>query len=361
MAARGPGGHRNPATHSSRNPLADLGWVAVAVAVAVAVIVVLVVSNRTRSGQPRATVSFPSAAHPTTYVDPRTAPTPPARGAYFGAWVGPAVYTQANSIAVVDSLQRDLGRRLDIVHTYLKWQAPFPTVSDLDFARQGSTLLVSWAGTDTRAIVSGAYDKWIRKRALAIKAFGHPVFLEWRWEMDRPNLHWQIHSGAEYVAAWKHIRVIFKAEHVNNVAWVWCPTAAGFADGRAAAFYPGNSEVDWICADAYPGASGYRSFANTVGPFLTWAAQHPRPVMIGEYGVPRSYGSAGRAAWLRDATQTVRDDPQIKALIYFDADPTGHGPQLSYSLQDDAAALREFRGMADNSYFNPVHLSVQGQ
>jgi len=257
-------------------------------------------------------------------------------------------------------LQRDLGRRLDIVHTYLKWQAPFPTVSDLAFAQQGSTLLVSWAGADTRTIVSGAYDKWIRKRALEIKAFGHPVFLEWRWEMDRPNLRWQIHSGTEYVAAWRHIRAIFRAEHVNNAAWVWCPTAAGFADGRAAAFYPGDSQVDWICADAYPGATGYRSFASTAGPFLTWAAQHPRPVMIGEYGVPQSYGSAGRAAWLRDAMRTAQDDPQIKALVYFDADPTGHGPRLSYSLESDAAALREFRGIADSSYFNPLRRSVQG-
>ena len=111
MAARGPAGHRNPATHSSRNRVTYLGWVVAAVAVAVAVTVVLVVSNRTRSGQPGAAASFPSAAHPTTYVDPRTAPTPPARGVYFGAWVGPAVYTQANSIAAVDSLQRDLGRR----------------------------------------------------------------------------------------------------------------------------------------------------------------------------------------------------------------------------------------------------------
>lgn len=348
----------SPASHSARNRLAYLGWVIAAVAVAVTVL--LVVSNRPRSGQSPAVVKFPSAAHPTTYVDPHAAPIPPAHGAYFGAWVGPPIYTQANSIAAVDTLQRDLGRRLDIVHTYLKWQAPFPTVSDLAFAQQGSTLLVSWAGADTRTIVSGAYDKWIRKRALEIKAFGHPVFLEWRWEMDRPNLRWQIHSGTEYVAAWRHIRAIFRAEHVSNAAWVWCPTAAGFADGRAAAFYPGDSQVDWICADAYPGATGYRSFASTAGPFLTWAAQHPRPVMIGEYGVPQSYGSAGRAAWLRDAMRTAQDDPQIKALVYFDADPTGHGPQLSYSLESDAAALREFRGIADSSYFNPLRRSVQG-
>ena len=60
-------------------------------------------------------------------------------------------------------------------------------------------------------------------------------------------------SGRDFVAAWDHIRAIFAAVGVKNAAWVWCPTANGFnPDGRAAAFYPGDNKVDWICADAYP-------------------------------------------------------------------------------------------------------------
>jgi hypothetical protein len=323
-------------------------------AVVAAVLVVLVAGPLSRPPAPSASRSPGAAPAPraSTTVNPSTAPVPPPQGAYLGAWVGPDDYTQANEIAAVDSLQTVLGHKLSIVHTYLKWQAPFPTPSDMAFVRQGSTLLISWAGTDTKQIISGADDNWIRTRAQQIKALGEPVFLEWRWEMDRPNLRSQEHSGADYVAAWDHIRAIFSAAGVTNAAWVWCPTAAGFSDGRAAAFYPGNNEVDWICADAYPEYGTDASFAATVTPFLAWASKDGKPVMIGEFGVPESYGAQQRAQWLRAAQHVVLADHQIKALLYFDANPAGQGPAGSYAL-GDTAALSAFRAMADQPYFNP--------
>jgi hypothetical protein len=304
------------------------------------------------SGSPTSAPAAPAPQVSTT-VNPAEAPTPPAQGAYLGAWVGPDVFTQANEILAVNSLQQQIGRKLNIVHTYLKWRALFPTPSNLTFVSQGSTLLISWAGTGTKEINSGADDAWIRTRAEQIKALGKPVFLEWRWEMDRPNLRAEEQSGAAYVAAWDRIRSIFAATGVHNAAWVWCPTAAGFSNGQAAAFYPGDNQVDWICADAYPGYGTVASFASTVDPFLSWASHHAKPVMIGEFGVPRSYGAHQRAQWLRAAQQVVQADHQIKALLYFDANPTGQGPDGSYSLGTDSAALAAFRFIANQPYFNP--------
>jgi hypothetical protein len=335
---------------------------AVAAAAVIGVVIVLVnpFGNRTgnSSGPPTLTPT------PVTTVDPRTAPTPPARGAYFGAFVQPPFYSQQSKIAAVDSLQQQIGRRLDIVHTYVTWHAPFPTGSDLAFMRQGSILLVSWAGADTRAIASGADDSWIRQRARAIKATGRPILLEWRWEMNRPNLAYQVHSPADYIAAWDHIRSIFAGEHVDNVAWVWCPSASAFANGLAPAFYPGNNEVDWVCADAYPKFGQQQSFAELVQPVLDWAAHHSKPVMIGEYGVSSSsYTAQQRARWLRDAAKTAQDDPQVKALVYFDSDPAAKPPQRSSSflLDKGSAALQAFRAVADESYFNPRGLPVAGK
>jgi Glycosyl hydrolase family 26 len=323
-------------------------------AVVAAVLVIVVTDPFSGSSAPSASRSSGPVPSPriSSTVNPATAPTPPAQGAYLGAWVGPDVFTQANEIAAVDSLQSELGHKLSIVHTYLKWQAKFPTPSDMAFVRQGSTLLISWAGTDTEQIISGADDSWIRTRAGQIKALGKPVFLEWRWEMDRPNLRSEEHSGADYVAAWDHIRAIFSAAGVTNAAWVWCPTAMGFSDGQAAAFYPGDNEVDWICADAYPQYGSNASFAATVNPFLSWASHHGKPVMIGEFGVPESYGAQQRAHWLRAAQQVVVADRQIKALLYFDANPAGQGPAGSYAL-GVTEALSAFRAIAEQPYFNP--------
>ncbi|MGD0064566.1 MAG: hypothetical protein ABSB76_14130 [Streptosporangiaceae bacterium] len=342
-------------THRLRLLVAGLVCVVAAAAVAIVVTDPFSSSPSSPSSPGPVSAAGPSPApQVSSTVNPALAPTPPASGAYLGAWVGPDVFTQANEILAVQGLQSQLGRKLSIVHTYLKWQAPFPTPSDLTFLNQGSMLLISWAGTDTRQIMSGADDSWIRTRARQIKALGKPVFLEWRWEMDRPNLRSQVHSGADYVAAWDHIRAIFAAAGVHNAAWVWCPTANGFSDGQAAAFYPGNNEVDWICADAYPAYGSTASFASTVTAFLGWASHYDKPVMIGEFGVPESDGASQRAQWLRAAQQVVVADRQIKALLYFDANPAGQGPQGSYSLAGDAAALSAFRAIAAQPYFNPA-------
>lgn len=298
------------------------------------------------------------ASQPTTprriSASPSTGPAMPAKGAYLGAWVGPAVYTQQGRIQAVDALQQQIGRRLDIVHIYLQQQARFPTSSDLAFVRQGSMLLISWALNDTRGIAAGRYDSGIRQRAREIKAIGKPVFLEWRWEMDRPNLRAQIGSPADYIAAWKHVRRIFAEQHADNVAWVWCPSARGFTGGYAGAYYPGNNEVDWVCADAYPGGGSLRPFAQVVQPFLAWASHHPKPVMIGEYGVPLRFSPQERAQWLHGAAQTIMTHPTIKAAVYFDG--PGVNPGSSFIL--DAGSLQAFRGIADNHYFNPRKLSV---
>jgi hypothetical protein len=320
---------------------------------AVAVLAVVVINPFSSSPSQPASAPPSPAPRVSTPGSPDEGPKAPAQGAYLGAAVTPAVFTQDNDILAVDSLQRKIGRKLGIVHIYLKWQAAFPTRSDLAFLNQGSVLLVSWAGTSLQQITSGTDDSWIRTRAKQIKALGKPVFLEWRWEMDRPNLRSQVRSGADYVAAWDHIRAIFAAAGVRNAAWVWCPTAAGFAVGRAAAYYPGDNEVDWICADAYPQYGTYASFASTVGPFLSWASHHGKPVMIGEFGVPQSYGGQQRAQWLRAAQQVVLDDHQIKALVYYDANPAGQGPAGRYALGGDGAALAAFRSIALMPYFNP--------
>lgn len=329
----------------------------VAAAVIVAIVVIVVANPFSSTPAPAGTAAIPrqTAPVPAGTADPSTAPVPPAHGVYFGARVKPTIHTQPGAVDAIDTLQRQIGRRLDIVHVYLKWQAPFPTPSDVAFMQQGSMLLLSWAGTDTEAIAQGRYDSFIKQRALEIKATGKKIFLEWRWEMDRPNLRAEEHSPAAYIAAWDHIRSIFAQEHVNNVAWVWCPTAKGFAGGDAASFYPGDNEVDWVCADAYPGPGPYRSFADVVQPFLEWASHHQKPIMIGEYGVPQTYSPQQRAQWLKDAAQTVMRDGQIKALVYFDADH-----QHAYSLYSGTPALQEFRAMATKPYFDPNRLRLSG-
>jgi len=259
---------------------------------------------------------------PAAYVlpaQPPRSPQAPRTGAWVGAWVRPALPTVQGRLAAVADFEHQLGRPLDVSHVYHQWDDDFPAEDDRALAAAGHTVLLSWAGTDTRQIQAGLYDDVIRARARDLRAWGVPVLLEWRWEMDRPNLQAEVWSPADYVAAWQHLRAVFRQEQVDNVGWVWCPLATGFVDGRAPAFYPGDAEVDWLCADTYPGRT-LQPFATAVGPFLDWAAGHPQPVLIGEFGMKKTLGERERQRWLVETGEFVMTRPQIKGLVYFDAD-----------------------------------------
>ncbi len=297
------------------------------------------------SGGPVATYRGPFAAGPVA---------PPQSGALLGAWVKPDVLTQPARLAAVSDLETALGRPLDFVNTYRRFDEPFPTQSDRVFTRTGRPLMLSWAIDDTRLVTSGAQDAAIRDWAGRIRDFGRPVLLRFRWEMDRPNLQAAMWSAADYIEAWKHVRALFAGAGARNVSWVWCPTAEGFAGGYAPAFYPGDDQVDWTCVDAYAGHV-LRPLGDVLRPFLIWAAAHPKPIVVGEFGVAAAWGTTARARWLADAAAVVQRNPQIKAVSYFDSDPDGNAPDQRFQLGDDPPVLSAFAALARSPYFNTRH------
>lgn len=268
-------------------------------------------------------------------------PEPPA-GVWMGAWVKPpGPETQAALFSAYRNYERTIGHRMSIVHLYHPWTSPFPKTAEKTFLDHGYQVLVSWGGTDTRAIAAGQYDDLIRQRARAVKRLRKPILLMWRGEMDRPNLRAQIWSPADYVTAWRHIRTIFDQVGARNVGWVWCPLANGFASGRSQPYYPGDNQVDWLCTDVYPERDDVRPFSQVAAPFLKWARGHHKPIVIGEYGADAGDPRA-QLAWVRGAWRTITGTPAIKAATYFDGnDTTAHTP-YRYSLRQNRAALTAF-------------------
>jgi hypothetical protein len=278
--------------------------------------------------------------------------SPPKEGALVGAWIKPDALTHAGRLEAVDGLEKNLGRKLPILNTYRRFDQLVGTDSDKEFLAQGATLMVSWATGDNRSIVDGEHDQLIREQAKAIKKVDAPVLLRMRWEMDRPNLRATMWSAEDYIAAWRYVRNVFAQERADNVSWVWCPTAEGFIRGDAPAFYPGDDQVDWTCVDVYAG-NVFQPIGRLMGTFLQWAAQHPKPIIIGEFGVAKAWGSAGRAAWLTDAERTFKANHQIKAVAYFESDPDGNGPKQQFQLTGDRPAFRAFARLTKDPYFNP--------
>jgi hypothetical protein len=284
-----------------------------------------------------------------TTVRAGVAPVPPSgQGAYFGALVDPKTQSLAD-------FQQAIGRRLDITAVpFRDWNQTFPTPDDQSVLNSGATMLLTLQGGDTHEITSGRLNKTITARAQAIKNTHKPIFIRWQADMDEHAARHTVHSASAYISAWKHIRQLFREAGVENVAWVWCPTAGGFdGDSPAPSYYPGDDQVDWLCADAFPTAdNSANSLSNVLKHFLDWTAHHPKPVMIGEFGVPRDFGPH-RAGWIRSAAETLQN-PQVKAAVYYDSQNSDD----NYTLTGDAAAMSALREMATTPFFNPRNLLV---
>ncbi len=224
---------------------------------------------------------------------------------------------------------------------YAKGVTPFFTWQSWDRNADNQTTY------DIRTIPRGDHDAYIREWARGAKAWGKPFFLRFNHEM---NGDWYPYSpgvnditAADYVAAWRHVHDIFRAEGATNAKWVWCPDA-----GRSisSAIYPGDSYVDWICLDTYNWGntkswSSWRSLYDAFKPgydaILSVAPS--KPLMIGETGSVESGGD--KAAWIRQAyNQDVPTGlPKIKMVVYADE----YWPPDDWRVDTSAASLAAYK------------------
>ena len=314
--------------------------------VAVVVVIAGAVLLFGNSSSTKKHVALPSSSSSSSSsVTPTPSAIVPKSGVLFGAAAQPADGTDAGRTTVFTALQKSLGVNLDIIHEYRRWDQPIDTSFERQYIAQHKTLLISWTGTDTKIMASGQGDAIMAERARQVAALKVPVFFEFRWEMDGPGRASIVHSPADYIAAWDRMRKVFAEQKVTNAQFVWCPLAMGFGNNRAQAYYPGDNEVDWVCADVYsPGNKTPVSFANLAGPFLNWAAGHPsKPIMIGEFGAAQSWGSAGRVAWLSAIKQVIQDHPQIKAMLYYNSNLGG---DVKYEVNSDPNVSQALASLA---------------
>jgi hypothetical protein len=276
----------------------------------------------------------------------------------FGAYVHRTYSGQTDSQQVA-TLEAFLGRKLAIDHVgFYAWSAAFPVSRMKQDVAAGRSPLISWKQASSTDITSGSLDAAIRGRADALKSVGGRVFLQFSGEMDRLKT---AGTPSQFIAAWRHVRAIFKNRGATNVRFVWCPTAYGFQSDRAAAYYPADWAVDWLCADGYNWgpqyrpAFGWRTFGQIFGSFISWAAAHPRPILIGEWASVEDPNSAGRkASWLNDARSYVENHSQIQALSYFDTIGWDESTNRSvdWRAQTSSSAYNAFKQMALDTYFS---------
>jgi len=217
----------------------------------------------------------------------------------------------------------------------------FPTNPMESIRTHGSIPVLAWSSQSIPStkeepdfqlsdVISGRYDNYIREFATQAKAWNHPYFLRFNWEMNGKWFPW--HEGVngnqpgESAKAWRHVHDIFTAVGSTNATWVWCPNVEYSGSTSLASLYPGDAYVDWTCLDGYNWGTNpakpdkWKSFDTIYKPTyqkIVETIAPSKPMMIGEVASTEYGGS--KAAWIKDMLAKLPTDyKQIRALLWFD-------------------------------------------
>jgi len=306
-------------------------------------------------------------------------------GVYLGTFHG----VSSSSLALFEKI----GKGIAISAAYQNFSSAFPNGFLQGNAYVGRISLLTWEffpgstqrvaeyeGRVLEAIIDGLYDDVLMNWADGARAFGKPVFLRFGHEMNGDWYPWSgINNGGgeldgygspdlpdgpeRFVDAYRYIHDFFTEQGATNVLWVWCPNAPFEAMeqalgswNHAAAYYPGDEYVDWLCFDGYNwGSSAFGQQFNAqwqafdeifASSYAELQAINPeKPIMIGEFASTEEGGD--KAAWIIDTFDTIRQDyPQIRALIWFHI-----AKETDWRINSSEAALEAYSQAVAEEYW----------
>jgi len=318
------------------------------------------------------------------------APPSSPRSLYWGASIGKQLTgTQAPwDMAAVRKFERMTGKRLSIVHFASPFadcsSSPcsfyrFPTSLMTRVREHGAIPFLSWSSQSTPSsvnesnfrlsdVIAGRYDAYVRSFAEAAKNWRHPFFLRFDHEMNGDWFPWSEgvngNQAGQYVAAWRHVHLIFTSVGVTNATWVWCPNASPTDTvAKLAELYPGDAYVDWTCLDGYnfgtnPSRStswmsfdeiyrsSYRKIVGAIAP--------TKPMIIGEVASSEHGGS--KAAWIREMLRELSISySKLRGVLWFDR----YDSDMDWPIETSSTAIAAFaRGIRISAYTTNTYANL---
>jgi hypothetical protein len=204
-------------------------------------------------------------------------------------------------------------------HIYSQYNLNPPNARMLTMGN-GSLSWNSVAGAKPGSSVYNDFVRW----ADVLKARSGPTLLTFSHEPEATGQK-RFGNSAGFIAAWRHVVDIFRAQGVKNVQWTWQMTAYSFkvsgSDPRAASkWYPGDAYVDNVAGDAYNWSNcrggSVQQLSTVAAPLVAFARAHHKGAVLGEYGT--GPGSV-RAGWLRNAASyLIQNANTFRGAYYFD-------------------------------------------
>lgn len=276
------------------------------------------------------------------------APSPAAGGeplrdrVRFGAWVG----GMTGDPSRLEDFERLVRHRTDVASYYWGFGDVFPGAVERTFADGGKrAVLVSWDMGPTRFTEwsSGDHDAYLDQVADAFLAHPHRVHVrpwpemngDWQtFQPTPPGTPRKPHGGTydEFVAAWRHVVDHFRDRGVDNVRWVFSPSADTYRETTPVdRIWPGRGYVDVLGVDGFNWGADrdwgtWRSFRDVFrAQYRRLVDLHPTaPVWICEVSSkePRYDDGApadpdrSKGAWVR-AMMATEGFSRVRALVWF--------------------------------------------
>ena len=171
-------------------------------------------------------------------------------------------------------------------------------------------------------IISGDFDADLRAWARDAKSFGSPILIEWGTE---PNGEWFSWNGkwnggsregpARYVAAYRHIVDVMRAQGADNLQWVWHVNWLDEPEkewNRFENYFPGDNYCDWVALSAYgpltpmtrDGTEDFEFKMRDAYPRLVKIAPG-KPIIIAEFGCDLHNRRVDAAKWAKSALEEL--------------------------------------------------------
>jgi hypothetical protein len=246
----------------------------------------------------------------------------------------------------IGSFASATGVRPGIAGYYSAWGEPFAS----SFARtawdRGAYVLVQLQPTSVSlaSIAAGDSDAYLRSYADAVAAAGHPVIVSFGHEMNGSWYSWGDGqaSPATFVAAWRHIVTVFRAQGATNVTWLWAVNSVAGASSDLSQWWPGSAWVNWVGVDGYY-FGPEDTFGSVFGPTIAdIRALSNAPLLIAETAVGTT---ANRESQIGGLFAAVREQG-LAGVVWFDEAQSSGTYHQDWRLEDDPAALSAFSAAA---------------
>lgn len=320
---------------------------------------------------------------------PEVLAAPPAGSLYHGVFPGGKTGEEDDvTPAATDAYEKASGHKVAWVYFSNNWHksTAFPAATCQWIAQRGSIPYIrlmlrsniepgSAETTFTLdRIIKGEFDPQLRAWARGAARWGRPLMAEYGPEVNGDWFPWNgSYNGAEktngfgdpkkadgperFVAAYRHIIDVMRQEKAFNVSWVYHVDVYGSPDepwNNMAAYYPGDSYIDWMALSAYgaqdsldEGAQSFRGLVDAGYPVLAKVSS-TKPIIVAEMGTDVRNTLTSPAAWTKTALTDMfaKRWPRIVGFCWWNerwANSEDASEDSDMRIQDSASVSKAFR------------------